>query len=260
LGLAVCLADVASFCSQGPPGHYCSDDLSGFYWCLPNPVQSAFFACPTGTVCNCFVGPACENVPTVGQYSPCGYHTVTPSFATSYTATESISGHNTAPVTSVNVTGSATIYLSGTLHKERIDTSLSMTESFSGTTTTSSTQEYYTLNANGTYSHFTFDTIASSCTGEVVATLPNTGVPDGFQIFNSTATDDTYYFLTGHKQPEEDYGTTETITVDKTTNVPLSSSKIINSFRVVYRTFYTFTSYNPGEPSSSVFTIPAACS
>jgi len=259
LGLAVCLADVASFCSQGPPGHYCSDNLSGFYWCLPNPAQSAYFACPATTVCRCFIGPACENVPTVGTGSPCGYPTITPSFATSYTASQTITGHNSYPVSSEIVTGAATIYLSGTLHKERIDTFLATTDSSSGTTRTTSTREYYTLNANGTYSHFTFDVIASSCSGEIVTTLPNTGVPNGFQIYNSTALDTTYYSLSGYKQPIEIYGTTETVRVAKNTNVPLSSSKIINSFRVTYNTFNTFASYHVGEPISSAFTIPAVC-
>lgn len=66
-------SEVTDFCSNGPPGMYCKNNLSGFYWCLESASQSAFFACPAGTQCNCFVGPNCQSVPTIGGGSPCGY-------------------------------------------------------------------------------------------------------------------------------------------------------------------------------------------
>jgi len=246
--------DAASFCSESPPGHYCSNDLTGFYWCLPSPYSSAFFECPAGTQCDCFVGPACENVPTIGTYSPCGYHTTTPSYPSAYTETEIITGENSYPVYHESITGTATIYLNGQM--ERIDTHLATNNSITGVVVQSNTETFY---LNG-YQYVYYPDFNNCSKTTFSGPLPNTGVPDGYQILSSNANSDTYYFLTGYTYPSEPYGTTDEITVTKSHPIhPISTSTVVNSFRVTYTTNTYTTSFHQGAPANSVFDLPAAC-
>jgi len=206
-----------------------------------------------------FFGPACTNVPTIGSGSPCGYHTTTPSYAQSFIATQTQVINYHLPVYDSVGHASRILYVDVSLGKERIDT-YSSTTNYEGPATNSSTQEYF-IKSGSQINHYTFDVTTSTCTSEVLTgSLPNTGVPNGYQLLSSTSSTNTYYLMTGGRVPEEFYGTLNEITVSKSHPiVPISEYYDNHQFRIDTQYNTTWTSFSAGNPNAAVFTLPAAC-
>jgi len=253
--------DAPTFCQSVPPGMYCNSDVSGFYWCLPQTSQSVIQQCPLGTNCQCFQGPVCTSVPTVGNGSPCGFPTATFSYASSFTATQTIISYEIDPVCHVNTTSQTTVYLNG--NSERVDSTSITENSCTPGNTLQHTQDFYFLNSNGSVTHYAYNVDANSCAGSITSgPLPNSGIPNGYEYFGSSTyrgqSVNIYYFMNGLTFPEELYGYTDYIYVS-TSNLPVYEARINYSFRVNDGIDTTWNSFTAGAPPSSTFDLPAAC-
>jgi len=243
-----------AFCNSTPPGLYCNSNLTGYYWCFAEPsyADSAFFACQPGTQCLCFDGPSCQNVPTVGNFAPCGYHPVLPTFPASYISTQDVVILVRAPACTFTTHANRTVWVNANQSLVRIDTESSDTNSCtadnstvdnstaSNSTANNSTannstsnnnstannssisiQEYFVLSNDSTVKHYTYDVINQSCTASSgPGPLPELGVPAGYQFLRSETFDnksvDVYYFINGLRIPQELYGVLDFLYVSKT--------------------------------------------
>jgi len=85
--ISLCLITVQSFnCNEGPPGRYCTDDLSGYHICevvVTNgtaQLKDTLVNCTDCKRCSCHVGPKC---PT--DIDPCSNYVQPPIFGYSFT-------------------------------------------------------------------------------------------------------------------------------------------------------------------------------
>jgi len=251
------------FCQNIPPGMYCNSDLSGYYWCLDQESSSILQPCPGGTVCLCFHGPDCTRVPTVGNGSPCGFATTVPSYASSFTATQTVLVHEQLPACVENSTIQRTVYVDG--ESERIDSTIFGYISCTSQSSITHTQEYYTLNSNGTVTKHVYSVDDNSCSGFLIdGPLPNVGVPSGYEYFGSDTVNgqsvDVYYIMSGLIFPSELSGFTNYIyVIPSSPVVPVKEVRVDYAFRINTQTNTTWDSFTSGTPSVS-FTLPTACS
>jgi len=258
--------NVSAFCDSGPQGTYCSEDSTGFYWCLEGQShsQSSFFQCPSGTTCLCFQGPECKSVVTVGNGSPCGYFTSPSYFPTSYTATQKQNSSQHVPVGVIYTNSSRTLYVSGSLGKERIDTTSSISQ-FGQSPTTLNMQEYFILNANGNVTHYTYYQTYNSCVSEIIpGPLPNTRVPSDYQLWKTETingqTYDVYIFRKDGRYTSYESGLhVELYTKGSNPSYPVFENVLNDRWRNGVMTNTTWTSFVVGEPAPSLFNLPSLC-
>jgi len=250
-----------TFCESLPPGMYCNSAATGYYWCLPQYTSSVLQACPAGTVCECFQGPECSRVPTVGNGSPCGFATTVPGpYATAFTATQTVVASTTLPACTQNSSSSNTVYVNGV--NERVDSTIYTDSTCGDSGTTTHTQTYYTANSDGTVTEHVYSVEAGTCSSSsFTGPLPNIGVPAGYEYYGSDSINgvavSVYYFMQGLSMPSELYGMTNYIYVTSS-NVPVEEMRVDYAFRVNTRTNTYWNSFTSGAPTAS-FTLPAAC-
>lgn len=84
--LAVCHGTSSISCGAGPPGKYCTDDLSGYHDCHVDPktgqMMDTTHECSNGTRCVCFVGRSCPG----SVQDPCEKFRSPPDFPHTYRA------------------------------------------------------------------------------------------------------------------------------------------------------------------------------
>lgn len=255
--------DATTFCPAGPPGTYCAENGVGFYWCVPN-GGNWYIGCPSGTVCNCFQGPDCSTVPTVGDGSPCGYASVLPSFPESYTASTSTVSELHAPVGIIATTSTSNIYMDRSNNRERIDTA-SSTSDYGQPPTSSNIVDYYFDNNNGTVSHYSYNSDSQSCMLTLDSgVLPNSRVPAGYQFLREDTWEgvavNVYYFRNGGRIPSYETGLHDYLYVTQSSPAePVHESIYDNVWRQSVSANVTWNSFTVGSPSASLFSLPTAC-
>jgi len=144
--------------------------------------------------------------------------------------------------------------------KERIDT---VTYSYSGCApnhlTESSTQEYF-IRHGSSITHYTYNVYTQACSVSALnGSLPNTRIPDGYNVYTQTAAATTYYFRQDGHYPFAT-GITDMITVSKHTPVvPLTESYVDNEARSNLSRNTTWTSFKSEEPMATMFNLPSSC-
>lgn len=262
------IQDPNTFCQGVPAGSYCSNSLSGYYWCVSGGTNS-FQTCGSGTECSCFVGPNCANVPTVGSFSPCNRHQTTPSYPSAYWSYQTANIVSTNPSCSMSGTSTITVILSAS-GKERIDTNRNMPLSCGSSSTQTQISEWFFVNADSTLTHYFYQVSSSQCTKEIInGQLPNTRVADGYELlsFNTysgayfpSQTANVWYYISGETYPSQPYGYWDEIHASTSgPTIPLYHNRRDDNFRVSTWTNATTITFTQGEPDSQYFTMPSAC-
>jgi len=265
LTLALCLlvaADPITFCMGGPPGMYCNDDRSGFNWCLAAPYQSVEIMCPTGTVCNCFNGPTCTSVPTVGTGSPCGYPSNFIPFPLQYFAEIFTTEVINAPITTVFNNISIEESYDAIIGNKRDDTT-TITSNSPGVTQT--TDFDFANNGNGQSVHIHQD--GNTCQ-TTLSSFPSAGVPSSYQFLRLDVLNgedvNVYYWMNGG----QNNGLSSTYIEIYTTRpsngfvIPRKQVQIDNmpESRVSTTQTTLWTTFITAQPDPSTWNIPAICS
>jgi len=263
---AIAAQNATAFCESGPTGKYCAENGVGFYWCNGGVNGAYYFSCPAGTVCLCFQGPECSSVPTVGNGSPCGYAPVDPSYPTNFIGAIKTDSILSIPLGQIITNSTSSIYVDGSNHRERIDTTASSYDNFdSNPPRISHTQEYFFDNQNGTVTHYTYNVDASSCSAVLNSGgLPNTGVPSGYQFLRQETIDgkhtNVYYFRNGGRIPGYETGLHDYLFVTRSSPTEPVHEQIYNGvFRDTTYANITWTSFQVSEPSATLFTLPSTC-
>eukprot|EP01114_Cavostelium_apophysatum_P017098 TRINITY_DN49_c0_g1_i1.p1 TRINITY_DN49_c0_g1~~TRINITY_DN49_c0_g1_i1.p1 ORF type:complete len:276 (-),score=64.66 TRINITY_DN49_c0_g1_i1:110-868(-) len=234
--------DAASdFCANGPPGLYCNDDLSGYYWCTG--AQSFNQPCPPGTQCNCFHGPECSSVETIGNGSPCGFVPVLPNYPNAFTATRETTTTITHPGGSQTSTTTQLYQFDRYSGRLRIDTE-------------TETSSYTDLFTNGY--HYRIEGASCTTLSDYIAV----GVPNGYQLLESDATTgvDTYYYRNGGQNNGQStiYGEIEVNSAKQ----PISEYYRFNGGPSNPTSTVSETAWSNfvfGAPDGSVFAVPSNC-
>jgi len=237
---------------------YCAPDLSGFYWCTQ--TGSFLFQCPTGTVCKCFDGPACDQ----SQGSPCDFPPVLPTYPTEFTATRSIIENWFFPVETSQTNTSQRIYYSFSHGAQRIDNSSVTIVSIDTQQQTSSAQaSEYTIRLSSTQIAV-FSYSNGQCTGQVLdAAFPIWGVPNGYQQGNSSSQGTYWIYKFGGRIPGHGFSINAWIlTSSSTPTIPIREnfySISISMEAVADSRSIAWNSFHSGTPNSSVFALPPSC-
>lgn len=255
--------DAAQFCQNGPPGKYCTADLSGYYECTG---QAAYrFQCPAGTECACFVGPSCSSVELVGSGSPCQLVETLPLFPILLSVALNSTVSDSDRLGTTTRSEYFQLYLDRLFGRFRDD-------KVTPNRTNILNSDYYYGNSSNNL-HYAFDATQGTCTADYQP-VPFFGIPNGYRFYNTSTYNgqavNIYYFRAGGQNNGEDTTYAYYITTQPDSNgfvVPILNYGFLNSpqrfaSRRINNTYsYPVVGPSEGFPSfpASYFNPPALC-